>query len=31
MPVELLEENENVYLVDESMTDNEINGYDEHE
>ena len=31
MPVELLEENENVYMVYESMTFNEINGAGEHE
>ena len=30
MPVELLEDND-VYMVDESMTVNEINGYGEHE
>ena len=31
MPVELLEENDNVYMVYESMTFNEINGAGEHE
>ena len=31
VPVELLEENDNVYMVDESMTVNEINGSGEHE
>ena len=30
-PVELLEDNDNVYMVDESMTVNEINGSGEHE
>ena len=30
MQVELLEENENVYMVDESMTVNEINGSGEN-
>ena len=31
VPVELLEENENLYMADESITINEINGSDEHE
>ena len=31
MPVELFEDNENVYMVDEIMTVNEINGSGEHE
>ena len=30
-PVELIEDNDNVYMVDESMTVNEINGSGEHE
>ena len=31
MSVELLEDNENVYMVDKSMIVNEINGSGEHE
>ena len=31
VPVELLEENDNLYMADESITINEINGSDEHE